>query len=74
LKVIRENNSETLLFSDNIVKEDIRELKNILINSIDKSEIVNITFANVKKTDMFFVQLLCSAHKYAVYKKKKTYN
>jgi len=61
---------QTLTFSNSILKEDIRDLKEVLIKAIDQSKTINIAFNNLKKTDIFFVQLLCAAHKYAFSKKK----
>ena len=70
LKIIKEKKSDTLVFSDKLLKEDIRELKKEILASIDRSDKITIKFDGLKKTDIFFVQLLCAAHKYAVKKEK----
>ena len=70
LEITKEGKSEILTFSDNILKENIRDLRELMIDSIDRSESLTIEFHDFKKTDMFFIQLLCSAHKYAVSKSK----
>ncbi len=70
LKVIKEKKSDTLVFSEKLLKEDIRELKKEILASIDRAEKITIKFDGLKETDIFFVQLLCAAHKYAVKKKK----
>ena len=71
LKIKKGKDSDVLVFSNKVLKEDIRDLKKSLLESIDRSKKIFIEFDNLNKTDMFFVQLLCAAHKYAFKNNKK---
>ena len=71
LEITKDGKGEILTFSGKILKENIRDIKDLLIDAIDRAENIVIEFHDLKKTDMFFVQLLCSVHKYALLKKKK---
>lgn len=70
IEVKKNSDSETLFFSEKILKNDIKDIKEILFDSINRNNNIFIDFNNLNKTDIFFVQLLCSAHKYAVSKNK----
>jgi anti-anti-sigma regulatory factor len=62
--------TEILKFSGDLTIENVLELRNNLLNSLDKAEQLLLTFENVTATDLSFIQLLCSAHRTAVRSEK----
>ena len=53
-------------FSGPLTVKNVAELKNILLSTLDEEETIVINLAEVTEIDLSSLQLLCSAHQYAL--------
>ncbi len=63
LKIEQEGSMKTLIVSGDMTVQNVKELKGVLIESLDDTDHIVMDLNGVVEVDLSCLQLLCSAHK-----------
>ncbi len=63
--------SDSLVIEGEMIIDHAEELKNFFLGALEGRRFLELNMAGVSKVDMFGLQVLCSAHRYALKAEKE---